>query len=63
MNQKSREEEVSTKDCQLDIPQELMKRVEHHCRERGVPVWEFVFDAISEKLSQAHRERRRKPRL
>lgn len=46
-----------------DIPKALHDRVEEYCRANGMTPSEFIFDAISEKLSSVHRERRRKPRL
>jgi len=46
-----------------DIPKALYERVEDYCKSRGIAPSEFIFDAISEKLSSIHRERRRKPRL
>lgn len=60
MNEKSRPRD----DCICtDIPKALYERVEDYCKSRGIPTSEFIFDAISEKLSSIHRERRRKPRL
>jgi hypothetical protein len=46
-----------------DIPKALYDRVEDYCKAKGIAPSEFIFDAISEKLSSVHRERRRKPRL
>lgn len=47
----------------VDIPKALFERVDDHCKSTGIASSEFIFDAISEKLSSIHRERRRKPRL
>lgn len=47
----------------VDIPKALFERVDDHCKAAGIASSEFIFDAISEKLSSIHRERRRKPRL
>lgn len=46
-----------------DIPKALYGRVEDYCKSQGIAPSEFIFDAISEKLSSIYRERRRKPRL
>jgi hypothetical protein len=56
--------EPTVNDCICtDIPKALYNRVEDYCKSRGMTSNEFIFDAISEKLSSVHRERRRKPRL
>ena len=47
----------------IDIPRALYERVEDHCKAKGMAPSEFIFDAISEKLSSIHRERRKRPRL
>jgi len=46
-----------------DIPKALYERVEDYCNSKGIAPSEFILDAVSEKLSSIHRERRRKPRL
>ncbi|WP_319524046.1 hypothetical protein [uncultured Desulfosarcina sp.] len=46
-----------------DIPRALYERVEEYCKSRGIAPGEFILDAVSEKLSSIHRERRKKPRL
>jgi len=46
-----------------NIPKALYDRVEDHCKSKGITPSEFILDAVSEKLSSIHRERRRKPRL
>ncbi len=45
------------------IPKALFERVEALCKARGLDPKEFIFDAISEKLANMHKEKRRKPRL
>lgn len=47
----------------VDIPKVLYDRVDDYCKPRGILPSEFILDAVSEKLSAVHRERRRKPRL
>jgi metal-responsive CopG/Arc/MetJ family transcriptional regulator len=47
----------------MDIPKALYNRVDDYCKSAGIAPSEFIFDAVSEKLSSIHRERRRKPRL
>jgi hypothetical protein len=46
-----------------DIPKALYERVAYYCKANGISPREFIFDAISEKLSSVYRERRKKPRL
>ena len=45
------------------IPKALFERVEALCKSKGLDPKEFIFDAISEKLANMHKEKRRKPRL
>ena len=47
----------------VKLPHELCSRIEGYGKTTGLTIDEFVFDAISEKLSSIHRERRKKPRL
>ena len=47
----------------IHIPKALYDRVESFCTSKKVTPEEFIFDAVSEKLSSVHRERRRKQRL
>ena len=47
----------------IHIPEALFDRVENYCASKNVTPEEFIFDAVSEKLSSVHRERRRKQRL
>jgi hypothetical protein len=47
----------------VKVPHELCSRIEGHRKATGLTLDEFVFDAISEKLSSIYRERRKKPRL
>ncbi len=47
----------------IHIPKALFDRVENLCASKNLSPEEFIFDAISEKLSSVHRERRRKQRL
>lgn len=61
MTEKS-ESTVDDSTC-VNIPKALYERVEDHCKSKGIAPSEFILDAVSEKLSSIHRERRRKPRL
>ena len=45
------------------IPKALYERVLSLCKSKGLNPSEFIFDAISEKLTNIHRERRKRQRL
>lgn len=45
------------------IPKALFERVEAMCKSKSLDPKEFIFDAISEKLANMHKEKRKKPRL
>lgn len=47
----------------IHIPKALYDRVENYCISHGIAPEEFIFDAVSEKLTSVHKERRRKNRL
>lgn len=47
----------------FNIPKALYDRVETYCNANKMSADEFIFDAISEKLTSVHKERRRKQRL
>ena len=47
----------------VKVPRELCYRIEGYRKDTGLTLYEFVFDAISEKLSSIFRERRKKPRM
>jgi hypothetical protein len=47
----------------IRIPKALYDRVEAYCNTNSIPPREFIFDAVSEKLSSVHKERRKKNRL
>ena len=47
----------------IHIPKALYDRVETYCNSRSIAPQEFIFDAVSEKLTSVHKERRRKNRL
>ncbi|MBT8340893.1 MAG: hypothetical protein KJP07_12835 [Desulfatitalea sp.] len=47
----------------VDIPKALYTRVEAYCKNNEIPIAEFIFDALSEKLMSVHKEKRKKPRL
>ena len=47
----------------IHIPKALFDRVDNFCASKNLEPEEFILDAVSEKLSSVHRERRRKQRL
>jgi len=47
----------------IHIPKALFDRVENFCESKDLSLEEFILDAVSEKLTAVHRERRRKQRL
>ena len=47
----------------VDIPKALYERVDTFCKTITVVPYEFILDAISEKLASVHQERRKKQRL
>jgi hypothetical protein len=47
----------------FEVPKSLFERVEKLCSRREIPLDTFIIDAITEKLQNAYRERRRKQRL
>ena len=47
----------------IHIPKALLDRVENFCESNNLSPEEFILDAVSEKLTAVHRERRRKQRL
>jgi len=56
-------DELSAKQLNIMLPEELMERVQTLCAERDMTVQDFATDAIIEKLELAHKERRKKDRL
>ncbi|MBW2573742.1 MAG: hypothetical protein JRE61_15850 [Deltaproteobacteria bacterium] len=63
MEKKPTPEKTETKELNIMLPEELIKRIYLLCDERGMTIQEFVTDAIIEKLQLAHKERRKKGRL
>lgn len=60
----SDDKDLTSEECICaDIPKALYDRVEDYCASKRIAPSEFILDAVSEKLSSLHRERRRKPRL
>ncbi len=47
----------------VKVPRALFDRVRVYCDDKNMTPYEFVIDAIGEKLALVHKERRRKPRL
>ena len=56
-------EKAESKELNIMLPEELIKRIYLFCDERDMTVQDFVTDAIIEKLQLAHKERRKKVRL
>jgi hypothetical protein len=63
MEKKPTPEKTETKELNIMLPEELIKRIYLLCDERGMTIQDFVTDAIIEKLQLAHKERRKKVRL
>ncbi|NNK02238.1 MAG: hypothetical protein HKP58_17640 [Desulfatitalea sp.] len=60
----SEKPELQGNECMcVDIPKALYTRVEAYCKNNEIPIAEFIFDALSEKLMSVHKEKRKKPRL
>ena len=63
MEKKPTPENTDTKELNIMLPEELIKRIYLFCDERDITIQDFVTDAIIEKLQLAHKERRKKVRL
>ena len=63
METKPTPDKTETKQLNIMLPEELIKRIYLLCDKRGMTIQEFVTDAIIEKLELAHKERRKKNRL
>ena len=63
METKPTPDKTETKQLNIMLPEELIKRIYLLCDKRGMTIQEFVTDAIIEKLELAHKERRKKVRL
>ena len=63
MEKKPTPEKTETKELNIMLPEELIKRIYLFCDEREMTIQDFVTDAIIEKLQLAHKERRKKVRL
>ena len=63
MEKKPTPENTDTKELNIMLPEELIKRIYLFCDEREMTIQDFVTDAIIEKLQLAHKERRKKDRL
>jgi hypothetical protein len=48
---------------QVEIPDALALRIEAFCEKNEIPVQEFIFDAIVEKLKRSNEEKRKRPRM
>jgi hypothetical protein len=56
-------EETETEMLNTGLPKDLIKRVKIFCDENEMTIQDFVTDAIIDKLTLVHKERRKKPRL
>ncbi len=63
MKKKPTPEEIETEMLNTGLPKNLIKRVKIFCDENEMTIQDFVTDAIIDKLTLVHRERRKKPRL
>ena len=63
MENKPTPEKAESKELNVMLPEELIKRIYLFCDERDMTIQDFVTDAIIEKLQLARKERRKKPRL
>ena len=63
MEKKPPPEKTETKELNIMLPEELIKRIYLLCDKRGMSIQDFATDAIIEKLELAHKERRKKVRL
>jgi len=63
MEKKPTPEKTETKELNIMLQEELIKRIYLLCDERGMTIQEFAADAIIEKLQLARKERRKKRRL
>jgi len=63
MEKKPTPEKTETKELNIMLPEELIKRIYLLCDERGMTIQDFATDAIIEKLQLARKERRKKARL
>ncbi len=63
MKKKPTPEENETEMLNTGLPKNLIKRVKIFCDENEMTIQDFVTDAIIDKLTLVHKERRKKPRL
>ena len=63
METKPTPDKTETKQLNITPPEELMERVQTYCNERDMPIQDFMTDAIIDKLTLVHKERRQRSRL
>jgi predicted DNA binding CopG/RHH family protein len=63
MEKKPATENSETHMLNIRLRKELIKRVKVFCAEKEITVQDFVTDAIIDKLTLVHKERRKKSRL
>jgi len=56
-------EETETEMLNTRLPKNLIKRVKNFCDENEMTIHDFVTDAIIDKLTLVHKERRKRSRL
>jgi hypothetical protein len=63
MKKKPKPEINKTKQINIMLQEDLIKRINTCCVEQGMIIHEFVADAIIEKLNLVYKERRKKGRM
>ena len=63
MEKKTATENSETHMLNIMLRKELIKRVKAFCAEKEITVQDFVTDAVIDKLTLVHKERRKKSRL
>ncbi len=63
MKKKPTPEETDPEMLNTGLPKNLIKRVKIFCDENKMTIQDFVTDAIIDKLTLVHKERRKRPRL
>ena len=63
MKKNSAPEETETEMLNIRLPKNLFKRVKTFCDENEMTIQDFVTDALIDKLTLVHKERRQRSRL
>ncbi len=56
-------EETETEMLNTNLPKGLIKRVKAYCSKNEMTIQDFVTDALIDKLTLVHKERRQRSRL